>query len=158
MTVESVLTRQLGITFIDARSIATQAKLNLGFTCYLSSDQNSAVIDEATRIFGEYSANVRYNMLINKEDLDDVKQGSAFIVGRESNLKPFGSSSSDRSDYESSDWRFLNGLSTRSAATSGSLPMSTRRQKHRRRGSSLTRQSGDNSRRYNWSLRKKYES
>ena len=53
MSVESTLTRELDIRFIDARSIATEAKLNLGIDGYYGEEQRVAIVDEALRIFNE---------------------------------------------------------------------------------------------------------
>lgn len=156
MTVESVLTRQLGITFIDARSISTQAKLNLGIHGYPTPEQKSALINEASRIFDLYGADVRCGMLMNKDDLDEAKD-----TNRTRSNKSF-SSSSDRSDYES-DWRFSNGFSNSTATSSSSRSSSssataTGRTHRRRRGSSLTRKSGKNGNWCGWSSRKNYGS
>ena len=53
MSVESTLTRELDIRFIDARVLTTEAKLNLGIEGYPSLEQTSELIAEATRIFEE---------------------------------------------------------------------------------------------------------
>ena len=51
MTIESSLTRELNIRFIDARAIATEAKLNLGIDGYPSMYEESQIIEEAVRIY-----------------------------------------------------------------------------------------------------------
>ena len=51
--IESFLTREFEIRFIDARVLATEARLNLGIKGYVAKDQEQAVIDEAIRIFDE---------------------------------------------------------------------------------------------------------
>ena len=51
--VESYLTREFEITFLDARQIATEARLNLGVKGYVGKEHEQAVIDEARRIYGE---------------------------------------------------------------------------------------------------------
>ena len=54
MSVESIITRELDIRFIDARSLTTEAKLNLGIEGYVANDeQRDALVAEATRIFQE---------------------------------------------------------------------------------------------------------
>ena len=53
MTVEASLTRELDIRFIDARVLATEAKLNLGLTCYPGKAQERLITREAIRIFRE---------------------------------------------------------------------------------------------------------
>ena len=54
MSVESIITRELDIRFIDARSLTTEAKLNLGIEGYVATDeQRDALVAEATRIFQE---------------------------------------------------------------------------------------------------------
>ena len=51
MSVESKLSRELGIRFIDARSIVTEAKLNVGIEGYYSDDQEMLILQESLNIF-----------------------------------------------------------------------------------------------------------
>ena len=71
IVVESILSRKLGITFIDARSIVTKAKLNLGLFGYPSIEERSCLIDESLRIYDEeYSGMQRFEMINNRDSLD----------------------------------------------------------------------------------------
>lgn len=72
MCVESDLSRKLGITFIDARSVATEAKLALGIHCYPSDEQKEQIIEEAVKIFQQSPDNVRDEMRLNHESLEAV--------------------------------------------------------------------------------------
>ena len=76
MSVESTLTRELNIRFIDARAIATEAKLNLGIDGYVSNEQMQlAVVNEATRIFEqEKSQTDRIAMQVINQRLNYAKK------------------------------------------------------------------------------------
>ena len=78
MSIESKLTRELEIRFIDARSIATEAKLNLGVDGYASSpDQIDAIQQEAMRIFNEEKTErERMSMRILNSRLNTIKSAS----------------------------------------------------------------------------------
>lgn len=70
IVVESVLRRQLGITFIDARSMVTKAKLNLNILGYPSEEERDLIIEEALRIYdSEYSGIQRFEMINNCDSL-----------------------------------------------------------------------------------------
>ena len=73
MTVESRLTRALNITFIDARTLATEAKLKLGLLGYPGKAQESQIVEEATRMFQERPDLFRSMCRKQKQDLDFVK-------------------------------------------------------------------------------------
>jgi hypothetical protein len=62
MTVESFLTRDLQVRFIDARNLATEAKLNLGITGYPSEEQTQPIIDEAISLFNAKPEEVKVVM------------------------------------------------------------------------------------------------
>lgn len=51
LSLESILTRELDLRFIDARTIATEARLSLGIQGYPTQDQISDIRDEAIRIY-----------------------------------------------------------------------------------------------------------
>jgi hypothetical protein len=51
MAVEHYLTRELDIRFIDARTIATEARLNLGLHGYPTKAEEQEIREEAHRIF-----------------------------------------------------------------------------------------------------------
>lgn len=52
-TVESILSRELGLRFIDARYISNEAKVSLGIHGYPTSDQFHALREEAIRLYNE---------------------------------------------------------------------------------------------------------
>ena len=73
-----MLTRELEIRFIDARSIATEAKLNLGIDGYPSEDQLHMIQEEAIRIFAqEKTERERMNMRILNTRLNSIKSSSS---------------------------------------------------------------------------------
>jgi hypothetical protein len=69
MTVESFLTRELTLRFIDARNIATEAKLNLEILHYPTKDQEQAIREEACRIFASRPKEQRQAMQRMSADL-----------------------------------------------------------------------------------------
>lgn len=73
MTVESILTRQLNIRFIDARSLCNEAKLNLGIEGYYEEGQEDELIHEAIQIFSKRPTELKQTMRQLKCDLDAVK-------------------------------------------------------------------------------------
>ena len=78
MSIESMLTRELEIRFIDARCIATEAKLNLGIDGYPSEDQLHQIQTEAIRIFvQEKTERERMGMRILNTRLNSIKSSSS---------------------------------------------------------------------------------
>ena len=78
MSIESTLTRELEIRFIDARAIATEAKLNLGIEGYTSQDQSNAIQQEAMRIFTQdKSERERMGMRILSSRLNSIRTSSS---------------------------------------------------------------------------------
>jgi hypothetical protein len=73
MTVESFLTRELQVRFIDARNLATEAKLNLGVFGYPSHEQQEAIIEEALKVFQQRPNEVQAGMRRLSSSLDAVK-------------------------------------------------------------------------------------
>jgi hypothetical protein len=73
MTIEATLTRELNIRFIDARALATEAKLNLGVQGYPSQQQDEELIGEAMSIFLQRPREARMELCNLKSDLDAVK-------------------------------------------------------------------------------------
>jgi hypothetical protein len=76
MTIEAALTCQFGITFIDARALATEAKLNLKITGYPSKKEREDLIKEASRIYGKQPGNVRKACQQRRMSLESVKSAS----------------------------------------------------------------------------------
>jgi hypothetical protein len=73
MSVESYLTRELDIRFIDARSIVNEAKVSLGIVGYPLKEQERLLKQEAVKIYGGHNVNVQTHMRRLKGDLDAVK-------------------------------------------------------------------------------------
>jgi hypothetical protein len=76
MTIEAALTREFGITFIDARSLATEAKLSLNITGYPSKQEREDLIKEAARIHEKRPENVRKACQNRRMLLESVKSAS----------------------------------------------------------------------------------
>ena len=77
--VESSVSRELEIRFIDAKAIVTDAKLNLGIAGYPSERQARHIQREAFRIFvEEKSETERMHMRLLHNKLNQVK--SAIII------------------------------------------------------------------------------
>lgn len=84
-TVEATLTRKLGIRFIDARSLATQAKINLNIFGYPNTEQEKKIIEEAVVIFESKSAEDRISLLELNDELESAKSTSSRTVMSENN-------------------------------------------------------------------------
>lgn len=107
-SIESFLTRELDLRFIDARTIATEARVSLGILGYPSSDQIAQVREEAIRIFhsksgGDQRALRQLNMelvealkntsgecsTVSASDLDSLASENGFGVRRIRKLSSF---------------------------------------------------------------------
>ncbi len=73
MTVESFLTRELDIRFIDARNIVTEAKITLGVNGYPSKDQERQLREEAIKIFQQRPGEAQTTMRRLSADLEAIK-------------------------------------------------------------------------------------
>jgi len=73
MTVESFLTRELDIRFIDARRIAAEARVSLGIHGYPSKDELRALRREAMRLFEERPENVKMALRELNNELEELK-------------------------------------------------------------------------------------
>ena len=104
MSVESTLTRELDIRFIDARSIATEAKLNLGIDGYYGEEQRVAIVDEALRIFNdERPTSQKATMKVLNLKLSAIKaQGSSGTATSTSGDSTEFSTAGDDNDEQSS--------------------------------------------------------
>ena len=105
--VESSVSRELEIRFLDAKAIVTDAKLNLGIAGYPSERQALHIQREAVRIFAnEKSETERLHMRLLHHKLNRVK--SAIVVadgdGDSSSFRGGGDEYSvgDRTSYSSS--------------------------------------------------------
>ena len=120
MGVESKISVALDIRFIDARAIATEAKLNLGIEGYHDKSRDDEIVNEAMRVYREsLSSDTRTKMAIQHYNLERVKQHSRnpnMRAGRSSSLAS--SVSSDYSEVSDMGSRKGSQASMESAATS----------------------------------------
>ena len=77
MSVESTLVKALDIRFIDARLIATEAKLNMGIDGYPKEDQVQDIIKESMRIFDRRPTEDRIAMKTLHNKLNRIKSMSS---------------------------------------------------------------------------------
>jgi len=101
MTVESLLTRELSIRFIDARKFATEAKLNLGVEGYPSKEQEDLVFAEAINIFRQRPEEVKTALRCLRSELDMVK--SPFLASGSSVAADGSSMGSDDSSGDAGE-------------------------------------------------------
>ena len=78
MTVEAILTRKFGITFIDARQVANEAKLALDIQGYPTAAQRAKIINHAMRIFHTQPCEVTQAMQARRTSLQSVMSSSEF--------------------------------------------------------------------------------
>jgi hypothetical protein len=76
MSVESFLSRELNVRFIDARMFVTEAKLALGVEGYYGEEQEAGLIKEAMRIFEKLPLEEKVAMRRLRKSLDFVKRRS----------------------------------------------------------------------------------
>eukprot|EP00934_Nitzschia_sp_Nitz4_P006379 Nitzschia sp. Nitz4//scaffold83_size84149//705//959//NITZ4_005157-RA/size84149-processed-gene-0.83-mRNA-1//-1//CDS//3329558896//6369//frame0 len=76
-TIESILTRELNVRFIDARVISSEAKVALGIQGYPSAEQLPALHREAERIFYAKSVQERSSMQQMNMSFESMKQTSS---------------------------------------------------------------------------------
>jgi hypothetical protein len=62
VSIESMLTRQLDLRFIDARILATEARIALGIEGYPSKDDVELIVAEAVNIFQQKSQEEQKSM------------------------------------------------------------------------------------------------
>ena len=115
MSVESFLSRELEIRFIDARAIATEAKLNLGVEGYVDDmDQCAKIVAEAIKVFDGRTDKEKFGMRQLHTKLNTVKamsSGNSCYSGDSSYMADFDSPSDNFSVKTSS---------TRGSTSSGS--------------------------------------
>eukprot|EP00538_Stauroneis_constricta_P014293 CAMPEP_0119551006 /NCGR_PEP_ID=MMETSP1352-20130426/4410_1 /TAXON_ID=265584 /ORGANISM="Stauroneis constricta, Strain CCMP1120" /LENGTH=125 /DNA_ID=CAMNT_0007597011 /DNA_START=96 /DNA_END=473 /DNA_ORIENTATION=+ len=70
MTIEAIITRALEVRFIDARTLATEAKLNLNITGYPSKEQEQQILREAISLFVSKSLESQREMKKQAEILE----------------------------------------------------------------------------------------
>eukprot|EP00339_Tiarina_fusa_P004079 CAMPEP_0117049780 /NCGR_PEP_ID=MMETSP0472-20121206/34372_1 /TAXON_ID=693140 ORGANISM="Tiarina fusus, Strain LIS" /NCGR_SAMPLE_ID=MMETSP0472 /ASSEMBLY_ACC=CAM_ASM_000603 /LENGTH=96 /DNA_ID=CAMNT_0004763315 /DNA_START=75 /DNA_END=362 /DNA_ORIENTATION=+ len=96
MTVEAALTRKLGITFMDARQIATESKLRLNVAGYPSPEMKEQLINEAVRIFQDKSEQEQRSMQISRDAFEQTK----IDTGSSSSLRSTNSSGHETNSSE----------------------------------------------------------
>ena len=75
MGVESKISRALDIRFIDARAIATEAKLSLGIEGYHESSRDDDIIQAAMKMYNEnYTQDHKNRMSIQHQHLERIKE------------------------------------------------------------------------------------
>ena len=91
-TVESILTRKLGITFLlDARTLANEAKLALRLEGYPTEAQKLVLVQESERLFAKNtSVDKQFEMQQRRSSLEmakkrEVTRRSSFQVGSTTN-------------------------------------------------------------------------
>ena len=89
-TIEATLIRELGIRFIDARQLSTQAKLKLGVKGYPSVETKLKCVELAIEIFNAKSARDQTVMQCLKTGLDSAKQ-EVNVTIPDVTIKAFGS-------------------------------------------------------------------
>ena len=94
-TIESTLIRDLGICFIDARRLSTEAKLKLGVKGYPSVEMKLKCVELAIEIFNAKSSQERDAMRQMKVGLDSAKQEVNVSIP-ENTIKAFGGSSNNK--------------------------------------------------------------
>ena len=98
-TIEATLIRELGIRFIDARQLSTQAKLKLGVKGYPSLETKLKCVELAIEIFNAKSARDQTVMQCLKTGLDSAKQ-EVNVTIPDVTIKAFGGNK-DRSSRKS---------------------------------------------------------
>ena len=107
MPVEATLTRTLDIRFIDARTIAIEAKLSLGISGYPSPHQEAMLVEEAIRIFEQSPAETKYGMRRLRDHLEACKHSDIYSRDGEENDESFSESSDDSNRRRSSVLSFF---------------------------------------------------
>jgi hypothetical protein len=72
-SIESMLTRQLDLRFIDARTLATEARIALGIEGYPSKDDIHTIVNEAVKIFQQKSLEEQRSMQELHWNLEAIK-------------------------------------------------------------------------------------
>jgi len=73
MTIEAAITRKLSITFLAARELANEAKINLAVTGYPSPEMKLALIEESCKIFQNKPKNKQNEMKKQRNTLENTK-------------------------------------------------------------------------------------
>jgi len=80
-SIESILTRELDLRFIDARTIATEARIALGIEGYPSKEHITMIRDEAVRIFESKSSEDQKAMQRMHHEFEAIKIPGGSLAG-----------------------------------------------------------------------------
>ena len=78
--VETAICNECNIRFIDARTMITEAKLNLGIEGYHDESQSQRVIDEAKKIFFSKPEDYQTKMQLRNVTMEKLRQQSRQTV------------------------------------------------------------------------------
>jgi len=79
--VESLLARELALRFIDARNLASEARLGLGIEGYPTKEQSNLIFEEAVRIFQSKSDREQNQLQQMNWELEAIKMSSGSSSG-----------------------------------------------------------------------------
>ena len=82
MSIESTLSRELNISFLDARRLAADARVGLGIEGYSSKDQEEDILAESMALFYQSSSEKRRSLRASKTTLENHKISSNSISNR----------------------------------------------------------------------------
>ena len=90
----SRLSRELDVSFIDARNIAAEARVALDIEGYPTADQVSKIVDEAHRIFQNMPREEQKRLRIKNMELQAIKSSCSSLSSLESQMESLASASS----------------------------------------------------------------
>ena len=96
--VESLLTRELDLRFIDARVLATEARISLGVEGYPTRDQVDDLRMEAIRIFERKSSGERRALQKLNMDFEAIKFPAGSVASAASSVDGSGDSLEESSE------------------------------------------------------------
>ena len=92
--IASRLSRELDVSFIDARNIAAEARVVLAIEGYPTADQVSMIVDEAHRIFQNMPVDEQKRLRMKNLELETIKSSSSSLSSLESKMESLWSASS----------------------------------------------------------------
>ena len=91
--IASRLSRELDVSFIDARNIAAEARVVLAIEGYPTADQVSMIVDEARRIFQNMPMDEQKRLRMKNLELETIKSSSSSLSSLESKMESLWSAS-----------------------------------------------------------------
>ena len=91
--IASRLSRELDVSFIDARNIAAEARVVLAIEGYPTADQVSMIVDEAHRIFQNMPMDEQKRLRMKNLELETIKSSSSSLSSLESKMESLWSAS-----------------------------------------------------------------